>query len=221
MSLDWGKSSLWDDWKDQKTAYYLILTDIAGKEITHGETLPSPNRSIPYRVVSTKLPPGDYLLRVMKQPETPNLPFDIFFSGLQAQQVVSNGSLLVPQDAKSVVTVGGAVWNNDAIRLDASQGPTRDGRVKPDLVAPECVSSQVAAGARDRTNYFSHTSRTCGIASAGHVAGAAALYKQAHPDATPDDILAYFQQNAKKLDGADGDPNVSGAGRLQLGPPPA
>ena len=53
-----------------------------------------------------------------------------------------------------------------------------------------------------------------------HVAGAAALVWQAFPDSTPDSVLAFLQQRAKKLSGADADPNVGGAGRVDLGLPP-
>jgi hypothetical protein len=85
-----------------------------------------------------------------------------------------------------------------------------DGRAKPDLGAPDRVANGAYASIGVET--FLGTS-----AAAPHVGGAAALYKQVVPDATPDAILAFLTQHAGAPQGV----NITGSGRLALGTPPS
>ena len=210
----------WNGDENSKMLYTLTIVDAQGKEVARAQ--PFGSRVQYLQSLSATLPTGDYTMRIKKtQPDEPDVPFDVFFSGMQATQVVPAGAFHVPQDSNDAVTVGPVNWQDDTIPPYVAHGPTQDGRTKPDLVAPDCVSTPVQADSTKASLYLPNDSLTCGIAASAHFAGAAALYKQAYPDATPDDILVYFQQHAKKLTGADGDPNTSGAGRLQLGPPPA
>lgn len=206
----------WDNNDVPSTTLTLTLLDENGVQVAQ-----SSDTSTPYQSIIGQYPVGNYTLQV-RQEGTKNtkVPVNIFFGGMQAEQIVSAGSLLVPQDSIDVITVGAALWSDDRIAPSASRGPTLDGRPKPDLVGPDCTSSHAEAvlnfGSRDPNA----TKPSCGTAAAAHMAGAIALYKQAFPDATPDDVLKYFQDHAKKLSGADGDVNTSGAGRLDLGPVP-
>ena len=46
------------------------------------------------------------------------------------------GSVPTPGDAAGAVAVGAVDWRGDRVKAYSSQGPTADGRLKPDIVAP-------------------------------------------------------------------------------------
>ncbi len=114
-------------------------------------------------------------------------------------------SLLVPAATERVITVGAVPhFNHGVIEPFSSRGPTADGRVKPDLVGPDGVSTATFGGS------FSGTS-----ASSPFVAGMAALYLNMHPGTTPIDIRRELGQLA---DGA-GKNNTFGWGYARLSDP--
>ena len=84
-----------------------------------------------------------------------------------------------------------------------------DGRMKPDIGAPDDMSSFAFASAGEKT--FFGTS-----AAAPHVAGAAALYQQAVPDANPDAIFQFLKDHARPPQGTSMGANITGAGLLFL-----
>ena len=96
----------------------------------------------------------------------------------------------------------------------SSQGPTIDGRTKPDIVGHDSVSGATYGGFSSCPSAFAGTS-----ASSPEVAGAAALVKQAYPNLNPDQLKAYLMRAARDLGDAGVD-NVYGAGELQLPKPP-
>jgi len=121
--------------------------------------------------------------------------------------VTPEGSLSAPADAASALTVGAVdVLSPDTIEDFSSRGPTEDGRIKPDLVAPDQVSTTTYS-----PEPFGGTS-----ASAPHVAGAAALVKQANPSFSPQQVKAFLEGRAVDL-GSTGKDNDYGSGRLSLG----
>jgi Subtilase family len=142
-------------------------------------------------------------------PRDPDLPFAIAFQGTQLEQVTPANSLWVPGDARGAITVGAVDAKTDIVESFSSQGPTADGRAKPDLSGPDDVSSYAYASVGG--DAFFGTS-----AATPHVAGAAALYKQAFPNATPDAILTYLTKHAKQPKGSQRGKNITGAGLLFL-----
>ena len=107
-----------------------------------------------------------------------------------------------------MVTVGAVDYRTPTvIETYSSQGPTLDGRVKPDLVAADCAPTTIEAE-------FCGTSQ-----SAPFVTGAAALLLEADPSLTPSALAALLKQRAVPL-GSPVPNNVFGAGRLALGPTP-
>ncbi|HUP33054.1 MAG TPA: S8 family serine peptidase [Gaiellaceae bacterium] len=92
----------------------------------------------------------------------------------------------------------------------SSRGPTDDYRIKPDIVAPgDSVTSAVpqvghALGLSDPSGYADAGGTSM---AAPHMAGAAALVRQAHPDWTTREVKAAFMNTARSLtDPADGKP---------------
>ncbi|WP_272495828.1 S8 family serine peptidase [Bacillus pinisoli] len=99
----------------------------------------------------------------------------------------------------------------DSMADFSSRGPvTYTWDIKPDVVAPGvAITSTIPNG------YISLQGTSM---AAPHVAGAAALVKQAHPDWNPEQIKAALMNTAKRLkDGAVlYEPIVQGAGRIQI-----
>ena len=56
------------------------------------------------------------------------------------------GSVPTPGDAEGSITVGAVDWRNDVLKTYSSRGPTDDGRIKPDIVAPTGTRVLTATG---------------------------------------------------------------------------
>jgi len=112
-------------------------------------------------------------------------------------------SIWVPACTEEVITVG-SVDFNDVIASYSSKGPTVDGRVKPDLLAPgvSLVSTYLF-------NSFRASSGTS--MSTPQVSGVAALLLEAEPTLTPAEIKEILKSTAIDLGY---DENTQGAGRL-------
>ncbi len=89
-------------------------------------------------------------------------------------------SLNAPSDADSILSVG-ALDVNDSIAGFSSNGPTVDGRIKPDISAPGVAIATMSPG--NDIIYDNGTSLATPL-----VAGACALIKQAHPEASAQQI---------------------------------
>jgi hypothetical protein len=88
-------------------------------------------------------------------------------AGNKEPGVVHTGT---PGNAKSIVTVGGT-WNGTSAHVLwpwSCEGPTVDGRIKPDVLAPASVYSSVGPGnadygTEDGTSMASPTAAACGL----------------------------------------------------------
>ena len=130
------------------------------------------------------------------------------------QYAVAAGSIATPASSPAAFAVGALCWQSRGLEPYSSQGPTIDGRTKPDIVGHDSVSGATYGGFSSCPSAFAGTS-----ASSPEVAGAAALVKQAYPNFTPDQLKAYLMRAARDLGDAGVD-NVYGAGELQLPKPP-
>jgi len=91
--------------------------------------------------------------------------------------------MIAPADGDSVVSVG-AVDGFGFLASFSSVGPTYDGRIKPDVVAPGYPVYVATTADTDSYGYSSGTSFSCPL-----TAGAIGLLLQGHPDWTPQDVL--------------------------------
>jgi len=139
---------------------------------------------------------------------TSNLDITLFSFDHDFEHPVASSSLMDPASAHGAFTVGAVnytVWQNPnpAIRGYSSEGPSTDGRQKPDLVAPDGTASLTYSVANG-TSF-----------SAPTTAGAAALLLQ--EDSTRDTLSLgnIFREEAIDV-GSVGIDTVYGAGKLKL-----
>ena len=103
-------------------------------------------------------------------------------------------------------------WNTSTIAAYSSQGPTMDGRTKPDITGIACGRTVVypPVAVDGGQCWFRGTSQ-----AAPHVAGLAALIRQRFPDYGPRETVSYLQQHASDR-GTAGADNTWGHGLATL-----
>lgn len=101
-----------------------------------------------------------------------------------------------PADADSILAVG-AVDSNEVVALFSSRGPSADGRVKPDVMAQGVLTSHLGSfGVVVQGNGTSFSSPV--------IAGFAACFWQANPDASNYQIMDWIRQSFDRF----GNPNA-------------
>jgi len=124
--------------------------------------------------------------------------------GVHSDNATPEGTLTLPADALGAFTIGAYDPETKELAEYSSQGPTADGRVKPDYVAPTGVST-VTYG----SGYFEGTS-----ASAPHAAGLIALLLERKPRASVGKVRKLLTERVEDL-GEEGPDNLFGEGALQ------
>jgi len=199
----------WDAWPMTTEDYDLHLFNSSGVEVAYvrpGGYLP-PTEYLPY-VVPTS---STYYARILKYSPTPNRRISLYSRNhnIASSVAVAASSLLNPADATGAMAVGAvdrAVWSTTkAIESFSSQGPTNDGRVKPEITGPDRVSSYTYGDFG-----FPGTS-----AASPHVAGAAALVLSKNPSYTTSQLWSALTGSASDA-GSPGLDNTYGYGLLNL-----
>lgn len=206
----------WDDWGtwngsnysgSERNDYDLYLYDSVGFVLAssnNDQTVGAPpTETIEYTAAST----GLRYIRVFKWWTTRDCQIELFFQNvnpLDSQYREPSGSVAIPADSPHAVAVGATYWSDDSSEPYSSQGPTSDGRIKPDFSAPVGVLSSTYGLAG-----FFGTS-----AAAPHVAGAFALLKGKTPYIL-NAINEILEARAEDL-GTTGKDNIFGSGRLNL-----
>lgn len=204
---------LWDAWPGTFLDYgfYLFLEGPDGHLQLVGFS-DSGQRGVqpPVEAIVSFFPPrGNYYLAIKQQASSRPVRFHIYSLLHEFPAAVPDGSVISPATSKGAFAVG-ATDGFDQLQRYSSRGPTGDGRIKPDLVAPDGVSTTTYG-----PSGFPGTS-----ASTPHVAGAAALALSAYPSWKADDIQAFLEGRAQKQLTQTKN-NTFGAGRLRLGEVPA
>jgi subtilisin family serine protease len=216
----------WSEWPTATSNYDLIIAQAGLQEWTELYTFqddgPTPTEGGTWVVPAT----GVYGCKIIKVSghdrhlELYQLGSDLLGTGLEYP--VAESSLLSPADADGAVAVGAHSYaSTGAIEYFSSQGPRNapggeawDGvcpnpSCKPDLVGPD-GNRTASYGA---IPFYGTSSAT------PHVAGAAALIRGAMPWLSAQETFEFLVQRAVDQ-GAVGDDNTWGLGRVQMGPPP-
>jgi hypothetical protein len=120
-----------------------------------------------------------------------------------------------PGNAASALTVG-AVDQNDAVTYFSSRGPLAEGALKPEITAPgSAIVAARAAGTSMGTPVDANYTTASGTSMATpHVAGAAAILAEKHPDWTPAQLKNQLVSTAKTT--AETSVYLQGAGRVDV-----
>ncbi len=206
----------WDEWPAAKSDFALVLFDPAtGNAIAVSDSPQSGSQQPQEGLCPITNTTGSNIVvawAVVANRVTGNPRLDFTADSPQLQYDVSAGSVVDPATSPSAFAVGALCWQNNLLEPYSSQGPTIDGRLKPDIAGHDSVSS-ATYGAFTGSCPFSGFAGTS--AASPEVAGAAALVKQANPSFTPAQIQAFLQQSATDL-GPAGPDNQTGYGALHL-----
>jgi len=197
----------WNSWPTTDQDYDLYLFDDALNLVAWSDDWQTGTQE-PTEAIYYIAPAGTYKIAVAKYSATGDQKVKIFTFYQDLEYQTAAHSLMAPADATGVMTAAAidqANWTTGPQESFSSQGPTNDGRIKPDISAPDGVSSFTYG-----TTGFFGTS-----ASSPHVAGAAALVLSAMPGLSPNELQSYLEGWAVDMGDA-GKDSIYGSGRLRL-----
>lgn len=195
----------WNEWPQATTDYDLYLYDPYGTLVAsstkHQTGMEEPTESIHMTASQS----GTYSMRI-RGTGARSLELYSLYQGLSP--TIASSSILAPANASEVVAVGAIGYTRYTTGPQqpySSQGPTNDGRTKPDLCAPDNVS----------TGTVPYTTFPGTSAAAPHATGAAALLLSQEPTMSQFTLRSRLLGNTVAM----GNPNAYGHGRLYLQPP--
>jgi|GEM_PF-1712495 len=229
----------WDQWPTSSLPVTLAVSEYNGNNAQIGPTayldqVPGDPPVLELDISNVSGDPGYtgdvryFDVVVLVEPHTPALHYNLYYGGDVSPSFLSGvdparaatGSVLEPASSPWALAVGAAFRGNDTLEPFSSRGPTVDGRVKPDLLGYDGVSSNISEEESSQYdqdgNVVPGTTGFYGTsAAAPHVAGAAALVSAANPGMDASDLEDFLQRRA---DPAGNPPtNAEGFGLLQLG----
>jgi len=221
-------SLVWDDWPRSDQDFNLFLQERdTGRLLASSEDVQLPGQlGVPTEeVCHTNGSAGaeNVYVSIGSVPPAATGRFDLFITQGSLGYSVASGSVGQPAESPWVLAVGAVCWNGSGLRSYSSRGPTIDGRIKPDLVGYDSVSTTTFGPSADCNGGFMGTS-----AATPGVTGAAALVLQQRPDLRghPQGLMDALQARTRDL-GVAGNDDLFGAGALCLSscgaqpPPPA
>ncbi|MBE0634432.1 PKD domain-containing protein [Candidatus Bipolaricaulota bacterium] len=195
----------WNQWPQASTDYDLYLFDpssnLVASSTKHQTGTEEPTESIQVSASTS----GTYTIRIQG---TGSHALELFNLYQTVSPVIAASSILAPANVANVVAVGAlghSVYTTGPIEPYSSQGPSNDGRSKPDLVAPDNVTTG--------TSPYTTFPGTSGAAP--HVSGAAALLLSQTPGLSESALRAKLLTQVIPM----GSINVYGSGRLSLQAP--
>ena len=203
----------WDDWPITTADYdlYLYYQDAFGniEEVSKSTDVQDEGGAPVEFLEYVALQEGTYGISVVRVGEAEPKKLRVWSWHHDIEYPVPASSLGIPSDARGSLSVGAIhydQWDLGILASYSSRGPTADGRIKPDLVAP----SGVATASYGMNRLFGGTS-----AATPHVAGAAALLKSANPSLSRDELWQALVESTVDL-GAPGKDDSTGYGKLVL-----
>ncbi len=198
----------WDAWPTTDQDYDLYLYDpdfnLVASSINAQTGTQPPTEKIIYRPSTA----GTHHVMVKESSATENQELKVFTFNYELYYHTAAHSIWPPADAEGVVSVAAinqADWKTGPQESYSSQGPTNDGRIKPDLSGPDGVSI-----------YTGDVNLHYGTSFASpHVAGAASLLLSKYPYLTAAELQPTLENWAVDM-GEQGKDNIYGSGRLNL-----
>ncbi len=194
----------WDCWPVTNQDYDLYLYDSSLNLVASSTTKQTGTQPPMERIALDGAESGTYYLMIKKYSATGDQELKVFAGSLEYQ--TAQHSISPPADANGATAVGyinKEDWLSGPQGSRSAQGPTNDGRTKPDIMGPANISS--------------FTWGTGGYTSAAtpHVSGAAALILSRSPSSTADQLQSALEGWAVDM-GVPGKDNIYGSGRLRL-----
>jgi len=196
----------WNDWPYSDQDYDLYLYDSDGYLIDYSIN-PQDGSQPPTEELDVSAPWSDYYyVYIHNYSASSSVRFQLFsYSRDFKDNVHPETSITCPSDASGAMTTGATHWQSDNLESFSSRGPTNDGRIKPDITAPDGVSTYTYG-----TEGFYGTS-----ASSPHLAGSAALIKSVDYTLTADQLQTVLETTAVDK-GESGKDNLYGSGRIDV-----
>ena len=209
LTLERGDAvGLWLSWEDEEEGatrdYDLWVDDPSGRHTTSGGLQRGYKTDKPTEILYLFAPEdGIYQIKIRRY-DAPDVPvhFHLFTTQELDEHQVQDSSIGILGCCRGVLTVGAINITTLEIQPYSSRGPTKDGRLKPDLVAPDNVTTFSYI-----SDPFSGTS-----AAAPFVAGCAALIMEIYPGL---DVRELLMKSATDL-GPPGPDNVYGRGLVNV-----
>ena len=193
----------WHDWPYSSQDYDLCLFDATLEMVAFSVNDQSGTQPPKERIIYTAPVSGYYFIAIWKHSATQSVYFELYTYNQDLLYYVPSSSMMMPGDSPGALVVGATHYETDEIKSYSSNGPTDDGRMKPDVTGPTDVSTS-------GYSTFGGTS-----ASTPHVAGAAALLLHANAALTVDALQSLLESHAVDR-GSPGRDNVYGSGRIDV-----
>ena len=194
---DWGLDPARPTAKQDLNAYlfpYDPRTGTYALPPTAVSVNPQRGRGRPIEHLRAQVPRGSYILALHAMNVTRQFQVHVYSSSLtgstppaQLTPSVPAGSIAIPATSAAALAVGAVDVRSGKLEAFSSNGPTDDGRIKPDVSAPDKTRSAAYKGP------FPGTSAAC-----PHVSGFAALLKE-HYGAGNQDLAAYITQATRAM----------------------
>lgn len=207
----------WDDWgsnprlpsPNQNLDLFLAKIDRNTSKLIpiFKSDTPQNGRGEPMESISERLNPGVYAVGIRATNVSKKFKVHLNISGATIYPVNTSGSIGIPATSQSALAVGAVDVRNAKLELFSSQGPTDDGRLKPEVTAPDHNLS-LAYGKNNRVGRFPGTSAAC-----PHVSGFAALLKQINQTANVHQLKNLVIKNVREK-GIAGPDNAFGYGHI-------
>jgi subtilisin family serine protease len=199
--------TLWDDWgsnpqvptASQDVDIYLYGVDKKTQKlitVARSEN-PQNGRAKPEEIIAgNNFPPDVYILVLIPRRVTQAVNIRVVLVHSQAQicPVVNTGSINVPGAAHNVLAVGAVNVATGELSPYSSQGPTDDGRLKPEVSAPDNNLTLAYGNSPGQPGRFQGTSAAC-----PHVSGFAALLKQMNPNFSVNELRQSVIQHVRGI----------------------
>jgi hypothetical protein len=204
----------WDDWPTSDQDFDLELYRESDNMLMASSTNPQTGSQPPTEEIvnfHNTGAAGNFYVKIKRNGTATTSRFDLYMTNAEPMYTTAVSSITDPSSSPHVFAIGAVCWDGTTIEPYSSQGPTIDGRVKPDMSGPDQTSTYTEGP-------FSGCSGTGFAGTSGsspHVAGAAALLEQEHPTWTASDVETYLEANAIDL-GDPGTDDLYGAGNLHL-----